>query len=115
MDIISLVDNMSEEMYLRLKCAAETGKWPEGVVVDQAQRESSLQIIMAYQSRHLDSDQILSIGADGEIVTKTKRELQKEFSIASDETCEDKALRVEQEKKDKAEKSQSTIATFKNI
>ena len=25
---------MPEAMYLRLKCAAETGKWPEGVVVE---------------------------------------------------------------------------------
>ena len=107
MDLISLVDNMSQEMYLRLKYAAETGKWPEGTKVDQAQRESSLQISMAYQSRHLDSDEILSIGADGEIVTKTKRELQSKFSVVSDEKCEDKAARLEKE--------QSTIATFKNI
>lgn len=80
MDIISLVDNMSEEMYLRLKCAAETGKWPEGTVVDKAQKTSALQIIMAYQSRHLNSDEILSVGADGHIVDKTKRQLKNEFA-----------------------------------
>ena len=80
MDIISLVDDMSEEMYLRLKCAAETGKWPEGTVVDKAQRESALQIAMAYQSRHLNSDEILSIGSDGLIVDKTKRQLKNEFA-----------------------------------
>ena len=80
MDIISLVDDMSEEMYLRLKCAAETGKWPEGTVVDKAQRESALQIAMAYQSRHLNSDEILSIGSDGLIVDKTKRQLKSEFA-----------------------------------
>jgi uncharacterized protein YeaC (DUF1315 family) len=80
MDIISLVDNMSEEMYLRLKCAAETGKWPEGTVVDKPQKDSALQIAMAYQSRHLNSDQILSVGADGHIVDKTKRQLKSEFA-----------------------------------
>jgi uncharacterized protein YeaC (DUF1315 family) len=80
MDIISLVDDMSEEMYMRLKCAAETGKWPEGTVVDKAQKESALQITMAYQSRHLNSDEILSIGSDGLIVDKTKRQLKNEFS-----------------------------------
>jgi uncharacterized protein YeaC (DUF1315 family) len=83
MDLIALVDNMSEEMYLRLKCAAETGKWPEGTVVDQAQKESALQISMAYQSRHLNSDDILSVGADGEIVTKSKRELRSQFKQAA--------------------------------
>jgi uncharacterized protein YeaC (DUF1315 family) len=80
MDIISLVDDMSSDMYLRLKCAAETGKWPEGTVVDDAQKTSALQIIMAYQSRHLNSDDILTIGADGHIVDKTKRELKTEFA-----------------------------------
>jgi uncharacterized protein YeaC (DUF1315 family) len=80
MDIISLVDNMSEEMYLRLKCAAETGKWPEGTMVDKPQKDSALQITMAYQSRHLNSDEILSVGADGLIVDKTKRQLKSEFA-----------------------------------
>ncbi|TWX51608.1 YeaC family protein [Colwellia hornerae] len=80
MDIISLVDDMSEEMYLRLKCAAETGKWPEGTIVDTAQKTSALQITMAYQSRHLNSDEILSVGADGLIVDKTKRQLKSEFA-----------------------------------
>lgn len=79
MDLYSLVDNLSEEMYLRLKCAVETGKWPEGTVVEQAQKDSALQIIMAYQSRHLNSDEILSIDDRGEIVTKSKQELQKSF------------------------------------
>lgn len=80
MNIIQLVENMDESMYLRLKHAAETGKWPEGTKVDQAQRDSSLQIVMAYQAKHLNSDEMLTIGANGEIVTKTKRELKKAFS-----------------------------------
>ena len=80
MNIIQLVENMDESMYLRLKHAAETGKWPEGTKVEQAQRDSALQIVMAYQAKHLNSDEMLTVGADGEIVTKTKRELKKEFS-----------------------------------
>ncbi|GLX80329.1 transcriptional regulator [Thalassotalea insulae] len=80
MDVLAIVDTMSQEMYLRLKHAAETGKWPEGVPVEQAQRDSALQLIMAYQARHLDSDEMLTIGADGEIVNKTKRELKDQFS-----------------------------------
>lgn len=80
MDILQVVDNMSNEMYQRLKHAAETGKWPEGTPVEQAQRDSALQLSMAYQSRHLNSDQMLSVGANGELVTKTKRELKSQFS-----------------------------------
>ena len=80
MDIIQIVDNLSEDMYQRFKCAVETGKWPEGVKVDSAQRETAMQIVMAYQARILKSDEIMTVGADGNIVNKTKRELKEQFS-----------------------------------
>lgn len=100
MDLFEVVDNMSIEMYERLKHAAETGKWPEGTPVDKAQRDSALQLAMAYQSRHLNSDDILTIGSDGEIVHKSKAELKKQFKQAA-----------------KAETSDNNddIARFKNI
>lgn len=80
MDIINVVDNLSDDMYQRFKCAAETGKWPEGVDVDQNQRDTAMQIVMAYQSRVLKSKEMLTIGENGEIVSKSKRELKEEFS-----------------------------------
>lgn len=85
MNIIEIVDNMSQELYLRLKHAAETGKWPEGTPVDQAQRESALQLSMAYQSRHLNSDEMMSIGPTGEMVNKSKRELKDTFVVQDKE------------------------------
>lgn len=80
MNISALIENMNHDMYLRLKHAAETGKWPEGTKVEQAQRESALQLSMAYQAKHLDSDQMLTIGSNGEIVHKNKRQLKAEFN-----------------------------------
>lgn len=88
MELLTLVDSMTEEMYLRLKCAAETGKWPEGTIVAKEQKESALQIIMAYQARHLNSDEILSIGSDGEIVTKTKSVLKQQFKKAAEQATD---------------------------
>ncbi|KGJ98355.1 YeaC family protein [Thalassotalea sp. ND16A] len=79
MNLYDVVDTMSMEMYERLKHAAETGKWPEGTPVDQAQRDSAMQLSMAYQARHLNSDDILTIGSDGEIVNKSKAELKRQF------------------------------------
>ena len=79
---------MPEAMYLRLKCAAETGKWPEGTLVEQAQRDTALQLIMAYQARHLNSDEMLTIGSDGQMVHKNKRQLKEQFSSAA----KDKAI-----------------------
>lgn len=79
MDLLTVVDSMSMEMYLRLKTAAETGKWPEGTPVDQAQCDSALQLSMAYQARHLNSQDILTIGSNGHIVNKTKAELRRQL------------------------------------
>ena len=84
MDIIELVDTMSEEMYQRLKCAAETGKWPEGSSVAKEQQLSALQITMAYQAKHLNSDQTLSINSEGEMIIKTKSQLRSDFPTAKD-------------------------------
>jgi len=83
MNLNSTIEHMPKEMYLRLKCAAETGKWPEGTVVDKAQRDTALQLIMAYQAFHLDNDDMLTIGSDGNIVNKTKRQLKEQFSSAA--------------------------------
>lgn len=80
MDLIKLVETMPESMYLRLKCAAETGKWPEGQAVDEAQRSSALQITLAYQAKRLKNDEIMTIGTDGEIVSKSKVEIKAQFS-----------------------------------
>ncbi|PCI60798.1 MAG: hypothetical protein COB35_08115 [Gammaproteobacteria bacterium] len=80
MDLIKVVDNLSADMYLRLKLAVETGKWPEGTEVAAQQRESALQLVMAYQSRVLKSDEIMTVGADGNIVNKSKKELQTQFA-----------------------------------
>lgn len=71
-------------MYVRLKSAAETGKWPEGTVVDDAQRATALQLIMAYQAAHENSDEMLTIGSDGQIVEKNKRQLKAEFASNTD-------------------------------
>lgn len=80
MNIQSLIENMTPELYERLKHAAETGKWPEGTKVDDAQRESALQLSMAYQAKYLNSQDMLTIGADGEVIQKTKRQLKEEFT-----------------------------------
>jgi len=84
MDLHNTINTMSNDMYVRLKCAAETGKWPEGTVVDKAQRATALQLIMAYQSTHENSDEMLTIGSDGQIVEKNKRQLKAEFSSNTD-------------------------------
>jgi hypothetical protein len=118
MDLISVVDNMSETMYLRLKCAVETGKWPEGTIIEKAQRESAMHLVMAYQARILKSDEIMTVGADGHIVNKSKSELKKQFaeqsSITKDET-KHSASTESTATKSVTESVKNTIARFTQL
>lgn len=80
MDPMLLVQSMTPEVYERLKTAVETGKWLDGTPLSEAQRESSMQAVLMYQSKVEGSEQHMSVGADGDIVHKSKRELKQQFS-----------------------------------
>lgn len=82
----AMVEAMTPEVYERLAAAVETGKWPDGVALTQAQRDNCMQLVMLYQARHNEVPQHMTIGKGGEMVTKSKRELKEEFGIDSDIT-----------------------------
>ncbi|MBL4940888.1 MAG: DUF1315 family protein [Colwellia sp.] len=117
MNLASTIENMPKALYLRLKGAAETGKWPEGTPVDQAQRDTALQLIMAYQARHLDSDEMLTIGSDGKMVHKNKRQFKAQFSSAVQNKAIIPCVKPSIDNNDKTIKktSNSDIAHFTNL
>lgn len=80
MDPLLLVQSMTPEIYEKLRTAVETGKWFDGSPLSDAQRESSMQAVMMYQSKVESSGQHMSVGQDGDIVHKSKRELKQQFS-----------------------------------
>lgn len=82
----AMLDAMTPEVYARLSTAVETGKWPDGVALTQAQRDNCMQLVMLYQARHNDAPQHMTIGKGGEMVTKSKRELKEDFGIESEVT-----------------------------
>lgn len=76
MDFESLVTAMSSETYHKLADAVATGRWADGTPMTEQQRAQSMQLVMAYQARVLRSDEPFTIGADGQMVTKTKSEMK---------------------------------------
>lgn len=74
-----MLATITPEVYENLKYAVETGKWQNGQPVSEAQRENALQLVMAYQSKIEKSTEHFTIGEDGEMVMKSKRELKREF------------------------------------
>ncbi|GGD64317.1 YeaC family protein [Lacimicrobium alkaliphilum] len=79
MNIQQIVSAMTPQVYERLSQAVETGKWPDGQVLSESQRETSMQAVMLYQATVLKSDEHMTIGADGDIVQKSKQALRQSF------------------------------------
>ena len=80
MNVDMLVQSMTEETYEKLRLAVETGKWPDGRPLNDEQLSSSMQAVMLYQSKVQASNELFTVGADGEVVAKTRQELQEQFS-----------------------------------
>ncbi|OLQ86874.1 hypothetical protein BIY21_17635 [Vibrio ponticus] len=79
MDVEQLVNTITPEAYQRLLYAVETGKWPEGTVLSQEQRDSCMQAVMLYQSKHNAEAQHMTVAQGGEVSFKSKAELKKQF------------------------------------
>ncbi|MBB1424943.1 DUF1315 family protein [Shewanella sp. SG44-2] len=78
-DINKVIDEMPGEVYLRLLSATELGKWDDGTVLTEPQRESTLQVVMLYQARKLHQTEHFTIAAGGNINELSKSELKKQF------------------------------------
>ena len=79
-----MLQNLTPETFENLKYAVETGKWQNGTKLSQEQRDNALQLVLAYQAKIEKSNQHFTIGDDGEMVVKSKRELKKEFLAKND-------------------------------
>ena len=75
MNIDNLVQNITPELFERLQYGASTGKWPDGTPLSDEQKQQTVQLVMLYQAKIAQ----FTIGANGEMIQKTKAQLQKEF------------------------------------
>lgn len=72
-----MIQAMTPEVYERLRTAVETGKWPDGKVLDEQQKETSLQAVMLYQAKVLKSSEHMTVNENGEVVHRSKQELRR--------------------------------------
>lgn len=85
-ELNAIVEAMTPDIYQRLATAVEIGKWPDGVALTEEQKEHCMQLVMLWQSQNNHQPQHMSIGAGGELVTRSKRELKEEFGIGDSVT-----------------------------
>ena len=72
---------MTPEVYQRMKTAVEIGKWPDGTPLTPEQRDSAMQAVMLYQSRHNTDAEHMSVEIGGEIKFKSKAEFKRDFGL----------------------------------
>jgi len=85
-DLNEMIAAMTPDVYQRLVTAVELGKWADGVALTAEQKENCLQLVLLWQAKNNHQPQHMSIGPDGQIVTKTKQQLKEEFGISPDTT-----------------------------
>jgi uncharacterized protein YeaC (DUF1315 family) len=79
MDPTALLQNMSPQVYEKMLQAVETGKWLDGSPLTQQQKDTSMQAVMMYQAKVLKSEQHMTVGANGEIVQKSRASFKQEL------------------------------------
>ncbi|BAU75212.1 YeaC family protein [Metapseudomonas furukawaii] len=52
-----LISNITQDVYESLKLAVEIGKWPDGRVLTQEQKELSLQAMIAWEAKNLPEEE----------------------------------------------------------
>ncbi|WP_028772185.1 DUF1315 family protein [Shewanella waksmanii] len=78
-EINKVIDDMPEEVYQSLLSAVEIGKWEDGTVLSQQQRDQTQQLVMLYQARRLSQTDHFTINNQGEVNELSKAELKKQF------------------------------------
>lgn len=79
MDFRALVQAMSAETYQRLVESVSTKRWADGQLMSDEQHEHAMQLVLAYQSQVLKSTEPFTVGANGEMVLRSKAELKAEL------------------------------------
>ncbi|WP_230425567.1 YeaC family protein [Saccharobesus litoralis] len=76
---------MPESVYLSLRQAVELGKWEDGNSLTPEQKSQALQAVLAWQAKHLQSNEHYTIGSDGQLIEKRKSELRNQFANSNND------------------------------
>lgn len=86
MDYQQLLNRLSPDIVDRLRRGVETGRWPDGTALSDAQREHSLQAVIAWDSRHRPAGERVGYvhkGADRETQKPPQPAMQSRHSRAA--------------------------------
>lgn len=56
-EIDQALKTVTPEIYQNLKHSIATGRWPNGQLLSETQKEQSMQLVIAYESKHVPESQ----------------------------------------------------------
>mgnify|MGYP001074560566 CR=1 FL=1 len=95
MQVEQLLAAMTSDIFDKFKQAIETGKWLDGKPLSDEQKETVMQAVLLYQAKIEQSDQHMTVGKNGEIVQKSRQQLQQE--LKQDNTNQTNIARFKQD------------------
>lgn len=86
MDFEKLISNITPDIYKALKLSIEIGKWPDGRVLSQEQKELCMEAVISYEQKYVDeTDRVGYIDrgskTDGEMCDDDTLDPNKEQSL----------------------------------
>ena len=85
MNIEQMVSAMTPDIYDKLKTAVELGKWADGTALTQAQKEHSLQVVIAYQAMQMQQIDHMTVAQGGELNLKSKQALKRQYQVEAEQ------------------------------
>lgn len=74
-----VIEQLTPELYERLRLGVELGKWPDGTKLTKEQVASAMQLTMLYEAHYLDQREHLTIAKGGGMTQLSKDELKRRF------------------------------------
>lgn len=76
MSYLEFVSKLSSDIVEKLKLAVETGRWENGGLLTDEQKESAMQAILLWDARNNSSDEPFKLDRHGELIPAKKQKSQ---------------------------------------
>jgi len=80
-DFLKMIDNIDPEVYASLKQALELGKWANGTLLNQEQKELTMMAIIAWEQKNLPEEERTGYMGGQQCASQSKKQAEIDTSL----------------------------------
>ncbi|MDM7857378.1 YeaC family protein [Thiopseudomonas acetoxidans] len=80
-DFLKMIDNIDAEVYASLKQALELGKWANGTLLNQEQKELTMMAIIAWEQKNLPEEERTGYMGGKQCASQSKKQAEIDTSL----------------------------------